>query len=208
MSILIWDTETTGIPNWALPADDPSQPRLVEIAAVLCDDEGNEIERFESLVKPDGWVIPDHVAAIHGITTEYAAKEGKPIIEVLDGFDALLAKASLSATYGLRFDDKIVRGARRRLGRPDGFGTIPVFCVMRGVTPICKLPKKKKGGSGEFKTPKLSEAVSSILGREHAGAHRAMVDVQATKEIYFKLKNDAEFVAAGSAFKSNEAKEG
>ena len=211
MNIVFFDTETQGIPRWDLPADHESQPHIVDLGAILCDETGTELDRFESIVRPDGWTVPEGAAKVHGITTEIALAQGRPIIEVLDGFDALLARAGLLVAFNIKFDDKLLRGARRRNGRPDGFGTIPVFCCMRGAEPLCKIERtakmKKAGfGAGKFKTPKLSEAVKILLGREHEGAHRAMADTLATKDLYFAMKDNAEFMAAGSAFKTNEAK--
>lgn len=210
MNILFYDTETTGIPDWALPADHESQPHIVDLAGLLCDESGNEVGRFEALVKPEGWKVDPGAAKIHGITTEIALKGGLPIAEVLDGFDTLVAKANMMCAYNIRFDEKLLRGARRRLGRLDGFGTIPVFCCMRGATPVCKMPptgKMVKAGYGKFKSPKLSEAVQILLKREHVGAHRAMADVLATRDLYFAMRGNAEFMAAGSAFKTNSDRE-
>ena len=209
--ILVWDCETDGIPKWDLPADHESQPHIVEIGAVLCDEGGKEVDRFEAIVKPDGYEIPDVVAKIHGITTAIALEKGRPIADVMDEFEALTAKATLIVCFNVRFDEKFRRSALRRLGRPDGFGTIPVFCCMRGATPLCKLErtvKQKKAGfdKGQYKTPKLSEAVQMLLGREHVGAHGALADALATKDIYFACRDNHEFMAAGSAFKTNEAK--
>lgn len=204
--LLFVDTETTGIPQWHLPADDPSQPRVVDLAGLLCDADGKEVGRFESIVKPDGWAVPDEAAGIHGITTEIACAQGRPIAEVLDGFDALLAQASMLVAFNIRFDDKLLRGERRRLGRPDGFGTVPVFCCMKAASPLCRMPPTDKmvdAGFSKFKTPKLGEAVQILLGREHVGAHRAMADVVATKDLFFAMRENAEFMAAGADFKSN-----
>lgn len=208
IALFFWDTETSGLMNFRLPADDPSQPRIVDIAGILCDEHGTELARFESLVKPDGWVMSEEVSAIHGITMEMANESGRPIAEVMTEFDALMARATQSIAYNIVFDDKCARGDRRRMGRPDGFGTVKIFCCMRGATPLCKIPptaKMSKAGFTKFKTPNLGEAVKILLERDHTGAHRAMVDVIATKEIYFKCRDNQEFMAAGSAFKSNEA---
>ena len=41
---------------------------------------------------------------------------------------------------------------------------------------------------------------------KHVGAHGAMADALATKDIYFACRDNHEFMAAGSAFKTNEAK--
>ena len=210
MSILFFDTETTGIPRWDLPADHADQPRIVDLAGVLCDETGAEIARFEAIVKPDGWTVHEGAAKVHGITTEIATKDGKPIAAVLDAFDALVARADLLVAFNLRFDDKLLRGERRRLGRPDGFGTVPVFCAMKGSTPLCKIePTKKMKGAGftKFKTPRLSEAVKALLDREHDGAHRAMADALATRDLYFACRDNEEFIAAGSTFATNKAEE-
>lgn len=43
----------------------------------------------------------------------------------------------------------------------------------------------------------------TALGREHVGAHRAMADVVATKDMFFAMRDNAEFMSAGSDFKSN-----
>lgn len=205
--IIFFDTETTGIPRWDLPADDPSQPRIVDIGAILCEQDGTEVDRFESIVKPDGWTVAEGAAKVHGITTEIALEQGRPIAEVLDGFDGLQNRATLIAAFNIRFDDKLLRGERRRLGRPDGFGTVPVFCCMKGATPICKMPgtaKMKAAGFNKFKPPKLTEAVEILLKRKHEGAHRALADAIATKDLYFAMADNEEFMKAGGAFQTNQ----
>lgn len=208
MKILFTDSETTGLPRYDLPADSPEQPRMVEIAAMLLhlDKEVNGrpwMDCYEAIIKPDGWAVDPKAASIHGITTEIAMEKGVPIAEAMDAVSALQDKAGLLACYNLRFDEKIRRGELRRLGRPDGFGTIRVFCVMRGVINICQLPKKTKGGKNQYKIPNLGEAVRHVLGREHEG-HRAMADVVATRDLYMALKDNPEFIAAGSDFPSNK----
>ena len=62
-------------------------------------------------------------------------------------------------------------------------------------------------GMTQNKTPNLGEAVQIILGREHTGAHRALDDVRATAQIYFVLRGDPVFVAAGQDFKTNAARQ-
>jgi DNA polymerase-3 subunit epsilon len=212
MKILFYDTETSGLPRWDLPADDPIQPRIVDIAGVLCEvADGTELARFEALIKPEGWEIDEQTAKIHGITTEIAARDGIPIAEALDQFEALVSEAGVLAAFNLRFDEKLLRGERRRLGRPDGFGTVPVFCCMKGATPLCKIKATQRmratGRGGQFKTPNLGEAVKILLEREHAGAHRAMADALAARDIYFACRHLEEFALAGANFKTNQERD-
>ena len=52
LSLLFFDTETTGVPrNYKAPASDlKNWPRLVQIAWLLADDDGGEIESAEYIV--------------------------------------------------------------------------------------------------------------------------------------------------------------
>ena len=75
--ILFYDTKTTDLPLWREPSEHPDRPHIAQLAALLCLD-GVEIASLNAIVRPDGWTIPDEVAAIHGITTERAREEGVP----------------------------------------------------------------------------------------------------------------------------------
>ncbi len=67
MSALIFDTETTGLPNYKAPVNNDSQPYIVQLAAILVDDEGDTVSEMSVIIKPNGWTIPEEVAKIHGI---------------------------------------------------------------------------------------------------------------------------------------------
>ena len=70
---LVYDTETTGLPLFREPSESPAQPHLVQLGASLVDlDTRSVLSSIDVIVKPDGWTIPDEVAAIHGITNEKA----------------------------------------------------------------------------------------------------------------------------------------
>jgi len=93
---LFFDTETSGLPLFSEPSEDPRQPHIVQLAAALVNLDTREVlEELNVIIKPDGWEIPDEVAVIHGITTERALAEGIPEIEALDRFLALNARAEV-----------------------------------------------------------------------------------------------------------------
>ena len=54
--ILFYDTETTGLPDWKVPSDDPCQPHLVQLAAVLCNADTREIISTIDVVIRAGWL--------------------------------------------------------------------------------------------------------------------------------------------------------
>ena len=87
---IFYDTETTGLPLFKEPDNHPSQPHLVQVAAHLVDmDTRDVVQSIDLIVKPDNWIIPDEVAAIHGITTEHANEVGVPEDFVLRVFGNL-----------------------------------------------------------------------------------------------------------------------
>lgn len=59
---LFFDTETTGLKS----------PHIVQLAALLTEEDGRECARLNVIIQPEGWTIPDEAAAVHGITTDIA----------------------------------------------------------------------------------------------------------------------------------------
>lgn len=63
MMILVYDTETTGLPDWQQPSEAPQQPHIVELAALLYDTDTCElVDSMHTLVRPDGWtLVPERI---------------------------------------------------------------------------------------------------------------------------------------------------
>lgn len=191
----VFDTETTGFPLWKEPSEDPRQPHLVDIAALLYNEVGELIDSFEAIVRPHGWVIPDEVAAIHGITNEMAMDLGIPEQEALDGFMAIHERAELRIAHNCNFDDRILRIALMRYRGEEAANAFRMgssYCTANGAKPICQLPPteamKRSRFRDQFKTPTLAEAHQHLLGEELIGAHRARTDAEGCARIYFALQ--------------------
>ncbi len=182
---LFFDTETTGFLK-KLPPGHLDQSRCCQLAALLTDDKGNELGRMNRIIKPNGWLIPGAVSLIHGITNERAFLEGVTMSYALSEFDALLARTELLIAHNFPFDDGIIRNeyATEQINN-NLFATKSFVCTMREATEICMIPKSRGGG---YKWPKLSEAYFHFFKREIVGAHDALVDLTATKEVFFAIK--------------------
>ena len=193
--ICFLDTETTGLPDFNKRARDPAQPHMVQMAAILTDDLGGALEEHNVLIKPDGWTIPKEVSDIHGITDEIAAI-GIPEKLAAEILLAMIRKSQLLVGHNIMFDKFIARIAMRRFelitdADDAAWKATPTFCTMKSMTPICKIPPTAKmvaSGRNFFKSPKLQEAYQAAFGKEFGGAHDALADLRACKEIYFWLK--------------------
>lgn len=185
MNTLFFDTETTGLPDFKKPAEDPSQPHIVQLGAILYDDDPRVVSEINLLVRPDGWTIPAEASGVHGITQEKAEKFGLPLATVMLLFLDLCRRADLLVAHNYSFDAKMVRREFHHLAIPshaEEFRKRQSYCTMAASTDLCKLP-----GKYGYKWPKMQEAHVHFFGKEFDGAHDAMADVRACAAVYFAL---------------------
>lgn len=193
--IMPFDVETTGFPLWKQPSAHPDQPHLVQLAAELCDSTGAVLESMNVIIRPDGWTIPEQVAAIHGISTERALAEGIPEVDAVIKFHVLAGRAALRVAHNISFDDRIMRIAMVRAGLAreviERLEAGPSACTLKLADAIMKLPPTEKmlaAGFTKSKPPNLAEAVRYFLNEPHDKAHDAMADVIACRRIYFHIQ--------------------
>lgn len=192
---LFYDTETTGLPLFSEPSEDPRQPHIAQLGAALVDlDTYATLASLDVIIKPEGWTIPDDVAAIHGITTEHALAVGVPAATVYPIFLAMWRQATKRIAHNESFDARLVRIALMRHVDNDPEAEINVQwkagtaqCTQVLSTPILKLPPTAKmiaARRNHHKSANLGEAYEFFTGKKLEGAHRAMVDVLACIEVH------------------------
>lgn len=187
MSLLlnVFDSETSGMPDWKNPSEAGHQPHIVEIASLLCDAEGNVIDRYQAIVRPAGWEITPENAAIHGITHEMAMDVGIPEIEALEGFLAIHARADLRVAHNINFDDRIIRIALKRY-----HGAAIADAYKASGEKYCTCINAR-APVGLKKPPTLAEAYKHFFKEDLVEAHRAMPDARACARVYFALQGVA-----------------
>jgi len=185
---LFLDTETTGLPKRkADPILYPEiWPRMVQIAWILCDEEEAILDEQSHIIYPDGYIIPDIVANIHGITTTRAKNEGEPLIDVLSEFTAALHQSELIIGHNIEFDRGVIAAEYTRTKQEAHIIKPTYFCTMKKSADYCKIPypSGKKGN----KWPKLSELHLTLFECPFEDAHNALADVKACVRCYFELK--------------------
>lgn len=189
---LFIDTETTGLIDRKKDLMDPSQPRVAQLAVVLVTPQAEIIEEYQSIVKPDGWIIPEGAAKIHGITTERAAEEGRPIVEVVAKYREMRKKASMRVAHNISYDSMMMKREELLQELPVMEEAEAKYCTMMAGTNIAKIPHPLRRG---VKWPTLVELHTHFFGEAFEGAHDAMADVKACIKCFFKIQELEKAVA-------------
>jgi DNA polymerase III epsilon subunit-like protein len=180
--ILVFDTETTGLPiRNADPKDSQkwTNCRLVQLGWELYTDNGILIQQNCYTVKPVGFTIPDSAAKIHGITTEIALETGIEVNQALTEFLNVLACTDVLVAHNIEFDYKLIMAEVYREFKvvPEKLLQVKQFCTMKHNT---------KPGQ---KWPRLGDLYQTLFNREAADCHQADKDVRYCAEIYFKTRD-------------------
>jgi DNA polymerase III epsilon subunit-like protein len=183
---LFFDTETTGLPkNYKASVSDlDNWPRLVQLAYLFYDDDGNEIEGGDFIIKPDNFTIPVESSKIHRITNEIAQEKGVDLKIVMEKFKELIEKSTKLVAHNMAFDEKIVGAEFLRCGMIDFVSTKPKICTMLKTVNVCKLE-----GKFGYKWPKLFELHQYLFDEDFAEAHNAAADINATAKCFWELKH-------------------
>ncbi len=182
---LFFDTETTGLPrNWKAPVTDLNNwPRMIQIAWILCDNDGTRIESKDYIIKPENFKIPEDASRVHGITTERAIKEGEDLESVLTEFNELIERSDYIVAHNISFDEKILGAELLRKRIESNFSRKKKLCTMKASTSYCGIP-----GPYGLKWPKLSELHIKLFGVDFEEAHDASVDINATEKCFWEMR--------------------
>jgi len=204
---LFFDTETTGLPvNWNAPVDDlKNWPRLVQIAWISYDNSGKKIREKESIVRPEGFIIPEESSKVHGITTEIALERGKKLDDIMQDFSSEINGSDFLVAHNMNFDEKIVGAEFIRSGISSKLFEIERICTMVSSIDFCRIPSNNKNG---YKWPRLSELHIKLFGKDFEDAHDAFVDTQACARCFFELKKLGIIKIPESFGKINEKEKG
>lgn len=187
MKRLIYDTETTGLFPRGMAYDHPDMPRMIQLAAIMVNEDWESVHEVKVLIKPDGFIIPEDAQRIHGITTEYAAKYGINVATAILLLDEQITASDEVYAFNAQYDDHITAGERFR--SPLLYSQQAASkCAMLLAMNIMKLP----GRYGNYKWPNLQEAHEFFCGSRFDKAHDALADVRATIRVMREMEKRGE----------------
>jgi len=184
-NVLIFDTETTGLPiiKSFNVYNDPEEleyynnSRVIEIAYIIYSPNNIEIKRKHFLIKPDGFEINN--SNIHGITFDNANVNGLMMIDVLDEFEQDLDNVTLVA-HNIAFDINVLISECYRYNKTLLINKLKL-CDTR-----CTMKMAMKQLDVNF-CIKLVLLHQYLYKQNIIQTHRALDDVKLCADCYFKM---------------------
>jgi DNA polymerase III epsilon subunit-like protein len=212
MKVLIFDTETTGLPETKILNPDTLDkwPYMVQLSYVIYEEVyENEFEILDVkdyIIKlPESIHISVESNKIHGITDEISQTNGVLIEHVLHDLFYNLQKVDRIVGHNISFDLNIIRTEllrfiynisntireeeikfyKKYLYYLNNFKNI--YCTMYNSIEFCNIIALDKFGKPYKKYPKLIDLYFKLFSCEPKNMHNSLHDVAATLRCYIKI---------------------
>jgi DNA polymerase III epsilon subunit-like protein len=209
MKVLIFDTETTGLPQSRIISQDTLDkwPYIVQFSFVVFDASLNTIVKTKDYIikMQNGLLIPSESTAIHGITNEISEKDGVIIEVALKDFFATLKEVDLLVGHNVSFDinmiyielfriiyfkeyqQDIISSYKFNLHFLTNYKNI--YCTMQESIDLCNIKAVTKFGKEYTKFPKLSELHETLFKTTPKNLHNSLIDILITLRCFMKLSS-------------------
>tara|TARA_Y100000591_G_scaffold331802_1_gene366862 strand:- start:2086 stop:2736 length:651 start_codon:yes stop_codon:yes gene_type:complete len=199
MKILVFDTETTGLPErGASITDHEKWPYIVQLSYILFDTSLNCIDKCvnEYVKIPENIEISEVSQNIHKITRDVCNSQGKPIKLLLQDFNKTLFRADLIVGHNISFDKRLMfvecfRNKVKQYFTYYSYGKKtqkPEYCTMKNTIDLCQIPKINKDNKIYYKYPTLLELYMKLFNDTPQNLHNSLVDIVLTLRCYIKVK--------------------
>lgn len=205
MKILVFDTETTGLPEGRNPSirETKKWPHMVQISYILYDTDKNTLLECvdEIITVPPEIKISEESITLHGISRDISNQKGKSITYVLNQFNKCLQQADTVVGHNISFDKRIVmvesiRNYMRQYFTRNGVRK-PEYCTMKRSVDICKIEAIGRAGEKYFKYPTLSELYKKLFNSSHKNVHNSMIDIILCLRCYCMLEHSQDILNVG-----------
>lgn len=224
MRVLVFDTETTGLPETKILNPDTLNlwPHIVQFSFVIYDTSVNNIvESSDSIVKvAEGLVIPEESIKFHGITNKISKRKGVEIQMILNEFFYYLRNVDVLVGHNVSFDINMVKveilrliysnttitetdkmGYKYDLHFLTNFKNICCTCSLKQSIELCNITALDRRGNSYLKYPKLVELHEKLFESVPNNLHNSFNDILVTLRCFMKLKHDMDLNANCAKFK-------
>lgn len=177
----------------------PEVARIVSAALAFCG--GGKPTDARTWLADPGVEIPEEATAVHGITTERARAEGRPVGEVVEALAlAILDAVSLGLpviVFNARYDFTVLdRECRRHLGRPLLDDVSKLLVVDPSVIDKWLWRYRKSYPDGDETQPssRTLEGMCVVYRVVLEGAHDASFDAVAAARLAYRMGRNGEVI--------------
>ena len=189
MKILVFDTETNGLPknNFESVFNVENYPYIMQLSYILYDD-----EKLEIIKSGNNYInnveIKEDSFKINKITKELI-DNGKNIKLILEDFIQTIKNSDILVAHNYNFDKKIIMVECVRNNLFYKFNYLlkqkQYYCTMKNSRDLCKIPNSNNG----YKLPKLIELHKYLFDEEiiSDNLHNSLIDCIFTLKCYIKI---------------------
>lgn len=198
MRVLVFDTETTGLPeNQYAPITKSSNwPYIIQLSYVLYDSNSKtlEIEGDHIIKIAEDVDLPESSIKIHGITREKSRTEGISITRAMGYFIAAYSTADVIVAHNIKFDKNMVSVEcyRNKINfHPAALRHRPFHDTMYMGKQLCNIRMQNRHTGEIFvKPPKLTELYMKLFDVDAKNLHDSFIDVIVCLRCYAVLCED------------------
>jgi len=208
MLVLVFDTETTGLPKSSIVNVNTLKywPHIVQFSYIVYDTEKNKIVKMKDwIVKVSENVsIPEESTKIHGITNEMSQKKGVDISIPLEEFFEDFYKCAEIVAHNLNFDFNMVNVEMTRMIENNNLGKKTetqlnedlnyfnnckkFYCTMQETIEFCNIELVGKNGKKYLKFPRLLELYKKLFDEIPNNLHNSLNDTVICLRCFMKWK--------------------
>jgi len=221
MRFLVFDTETTGLPQskFISPSTLHQWPHIVQFSYVIYDSSLNDIvESKDYVIKvPKSILISEETTKIHGITNEISAKSGIRINEALNEFFYYLRGVDRIIGHNIEFDLNMIKIELLRIINKYSITSEQlkiykydlhyltnyknISCTLKDSIKFCNIQLLDKNGNPYLKYPKLIELHEKLFNKTPSNLHNSFNDILVTLRCFMKLQHNIDLNDDCSSFK-------
>lgn len=214
MIALIFDTETTGLPEKGATVFQHNKwPYIIQLSYIIYNFRNNTYTYINDYINIDESIeISNESFNIHKISKEFLNSNGISIKNALKKFNTYLNQANIIIGHNLSFDKCIVLVECFRNNIIQKFTTYSnnkknkktEFCTMKRSIEFCNISRINKFNKPYLKTPSLKELFNKCFPDEELpnNLHDAFIDILITFRCYYKLTSNNDILLLNSNLKT------
>ena len=189
MKVLVFDTETTGLPTEKNPSiyETDKWPHIIQLSYIVyCSDSNSIITLHDDYINISlNTHISEESQKVHKISRDMLIK-GIHRREALHKFNEIADKCDLLVGHNVSFDKRmiLVEAIRNKLK----VNISETYCTMRNSVNICKIEKINRDGEKYFKYPTLSELHEHLFKKIPKNTHNALIDILICMRCFCKIE--------------------